>query len=186
MSHPNWLCIGDFNQVLSSEDKFSFNWGKSRGMENFQELIYDLELCELAALGKKFTWMNNRMEEDFVMEKLYRAFASDEWINTYPSYALKNLPILHSDYGPIILDFDLQLPFKHRPFRFGHMWLTHPSWKEVVHKARISTHLVLELSNSKIKFLTLDLCFSNGTRTPLVRLKVIYSRNKFNSNSFRI
>lgn len=71
-----------------------------------------------------------------MMEKLDRAFANDEWINTYPSYALKNFPILHSDYGPIILDFDLQLPFKHRPFRFEHMWFTHPSWKEVVQKAQ--------------------------------------------------
>lgn len=24
MSHPNWLCIGEFNQILSTEDKFSF------------------------------------------------------------------------------------------------------------------------------------------------------------------
>ena len=50
--------------------------------------------------------MNKREEGDFVMERLDRAFASVAQINAYPNYALKNLPIVHSDYSPIILDFD--------------------------------------------------------------------------------
>jgi len=51
--------------------------------------------------------MNRREEEKFVMERLDRAFASVDWINAYPNYALKNLPIIQSDHGPIILDFEL-------------------------------------------------------------------------------
>lgn len=50
-------------------------------------------------------------------------------------YTLRNHPILHSDHGPITLDFDLQHPFKYRPFRFEHMWLTHSICKEVVQNA---------------------------------------------------
>lgn len=40
------------------------------------------------------------------MERLDTVFAGVEWINTYPSYALQNLPILHFYHGLIILDFE--------------------------------------------------------------------------------
>ena len=71
--------------------------------------------------------MDNRLEKDFVMERLDRAFVSVDWINSYPYYGLRNQPILHFDHGPVLLDFDLLSPFKYRTFRFKHMWITHPS-----------------------------------------------------------
>lgn len=79
--------------------------------------------------------MNNREESNFVMERLDRAFASVEWVNTYPNYALRNFPILCFDHGPIILDFEFQHPFRRRPFRFEHMWITHPTCKDMVQHA---------------------------------------------------
>lgn len=79
--------------------------------------------------------MNKREEEDFVMERLDRAFGSVEWVNQYPFYSLKNLPILRSYHGPIILDLEVQTPFRKRPFRFELMWLTHNDCKEMVHHA---------------------------------------------------
>ena len=105
------------------------------GAARFQQVIFELELCELVATGQKFTWMNNREESDFVMERLDRAIAIVEWVNTYPSYALRNFPILHFDHGPIILDFEFQHPFRRRPFRFEHMWITHPICKDMVQQA---------------------------------------------------
>ncbi|XP_030924699.1 uncharacterized protein LOC115951678 [Quercus lobata] len=90
LTHPNWFCIGDFNQVLSDNDKFSFNQGALLGADSLHNVIYELSLCELAASGQRFTWMNKREEGDFVMERLDRAFASVDWINTYPNYALKS------------------------------------------------------------------------------------------------
>lgn len=104
-THPRWLCIGDFNQILNCDDKFSFNFGSILGAKLFQEVISNLALCELASTSQKFTWMNKRDEEDFVMEMIDRAFASVDWVNAYPNYALRNLPIIRLDYGPIILDF---------------------------------------------------------------------------------
>lgn len=89
----------------------------------------------LVTQGQQFTLMNKREEENFVMERLDRAFASGEWIETYPNYALTNHTIIRSDHGPITLDFDLKLPFQRRPFRFERMWLTHRSCKEVVQRA---------------------------------------------------
>lgn len=58
------------------------------------------------ATGQQFSWMNKREEESFVMERLDRVFASVEWINQYHLYYLRNLPIIKSDHGHIILDFE--------------------------------------------------------------------------------
>ena len=120
-----WLCIGDFNQVLSHEDKFSFNNRNIVGANLFLNTLNELELCELEAKGQRFTWMNRRDDEVFVMERLNRAFAFVEWINTYPHYVLCNHPILRLDHGSILLDFEMQQPFRKRPFRFERMWMTH-------------------------------------------------------------
>lgn len=50
-AHSNWLCIGDFNQVLNDEGKFSFHRGIVAGADSFKQLISDLNLCELIASG---------------------------------------------------------------------------------------------------------------------------------------
>ena len=51
LSHLNWLCIGDFNKVLNTEDKFSFTQRSILGAESLQNLISDLALYDLAASG---------------------------------------------------------------------------------------------------------------------------------------
>ena len=76
--------------------------------------------------------MINKGENDFVMEKLDRAFASIEWVNTCPHYALKNHPIYCFDHVPITLDFEFQHPFRKRPFRFECMWINHPACKDMI------------------------------------------------------
>ena len=72
--------MGYFNQIWSHEDKFSFNNRNIVGADLFLNTLYELELCELEAKGQRFTWMNTRKDEAFVMERLDRAFAYVEWI----------------------------------------------------------------------------------------------------------
>ena len=129
---PNWLCIGDFNQVLTDEDKFTFHSNSIARADLFQQILNELELCALEAKGQHFTWMNRREDDYFVMERLDRAFASTEWINSYPQYALYNHPIIRSDHGSILLEFEVQLPFRRRPFRFERMWSSHEDCGDVV------------------------------------------------------
>lgn len=105
------------------------------GAKLFQQVISNLELCDLVVIGQKYTWMNNREGNEFVMERLDRAFATVEWVNMYPLYSLRNLPIIRSDHGPILLDFELQTPFRSRPFRFELMWTKHPNCKSMIQQA---------------------------------------------------
>ena len=69
------------------------------------------------------------------MEKLDRAFAIVDWINTYPQYTLHNQPILRSDHGAILLDLENKHPFRIKPFRFEKMWINHDECHNVVQNA---------------------------------------------------
>ena len=85
----------------------------------FQQILSELELCELEAKGQKYTWMNWREK------KLDRAFATVDWINSYPQYTLHSHPIIRSDHGVILLDLENKHPFRRRPFRFKKVWVNH-------------------------------------------------------------
>ena len=52
IAHPNWLCIRDLNQVLTREEKFSFNQHSIVGANMFQQVIAELQLCNLAVTGQ--------------------------------------------------------------------------------------------------------------------------------------
>ncbi|XP_075663267.1 uncharacterized protein LOC142632825 [Castanea sativa] len=115
IAYRNWLCIGDFNQILTQNDKFGFKTRKIEGTELLKQTLFDLELCELEAKGQKFTWMNGHEDDTFVMERLDRAYATMDWFNAYPHYVLLNPAIIRSDHRSILLDFDLRQTFRKRP-----------------------------------------------------------------------
>uniref|UniRef100_A0A2N9H6E1 CCHC-type domain-containing protein n=1 Tax=Fagus sylvatica TaxID=28930 RepID=A0A2N9H6E1_FAGSY len=135
-----WVCIGDFNQVLQETDKLTFKDNTFVGNLQLQQALSDLCLIPIDSKGLPFTWMNKRQGDDFVMEKLDRAFANTEWMEHFPHTVVRNLPIIRSDHGPIILDTDLPQQFRHRPFRFEWMWTTHPDCATIINSAWSKTH----------------------------------------------
>jgi len=53
-----WLILGDFNMILSAEDKNNSNINR-RLMGAFRSMVEELELKEISLTGRKFTWSNN-------------------------------------------------------------------------------------------------------------------------------
>ena len=53
--HKTQLCIGDFNQIISQEDKFGFSHRRIEGEETFRQTLFDLGLYDIEAKGQKFT-----------------------------------------------------------------------------------------------------------------------------------
>ena len=131
---PKWLCIGDFNQVLTEEDKFTFKPKPIPSNFDLQQTLSHLSLAPIESKGLSHTWMNKRKVDHFVMEKLDRAIGSIAWLETNPHYLVKNLPILCSDHGPILLDTECRPPFKHCTFCFKWMWTSHPECAKLIEK----------------------------------------------------
>lgn len=59
----------------------------------FLSRLHDCSLIDLGFLGK-----------DLIFQRLDKAFANENWLNFYPSCVVNNLPRIHSDHHPLLLN----------------------------------------------------------------------------------
>lgn len=79
MDPQPWVCLGDFNEILSLFEKFGGN-GRQQGlMEAFQNTLVDCGLSDMGNRGPKFTWSNCQEGAGFIKERLDRVVANQEW-----------------------------------------------------------------------------------------------------------
>lgn len=130
--YSKYLIVGDINQV----DHFSDKLGGSpliRGWLDFVTWKMDLQLHDIAFSGPQFTKSNNRENEDLIMKRLDRGYASQDWMSTYPQTYIINLPILHSDHGPILLYPSAVTISTRRPYQVENWCLRYDEVKRMVH-----------------------------------------------------
>ncbi|XP_057247522.1 uncharacterized protein LOC130589908 [Beta vulgaris subsp. vulgaris] len=124
-SYPEFLIIGDINQVDHYADKLG-GTPIIRGWDEFTNWKHDLQLQDIPFVGPRFTWTNNREGEDLIMERLDRAYASPTWYERYPLGYVKNLPILHSDHSAIFYQTEPPVQVNRRPYQFENWCFSHP------------------------------------------------------------
>ncbi|XP_073280655.1 uncharacterized protein [Primulina huaijiensis] len=71
-SNLSWLCIGDYNDKLSTEDKRGRIDQPQWLLRGFREAIDDCNLTYIPLLGHQFTWERSRGTENFVEERIDR------------------------------------------------------------------------------------------------------------------
>ncbi|XP_075669974.1 uncharacterized protein LOC142639717 [Castanea sativa] len=54
----HWLCFGDFNEILSVEEKLGGPPRAQRQMDDFREAIHHCKFKDLGYCGPDFTWCN--------------------------------------------------------------------------------------------------------------------------------
>ena len=124
--------IGDFNQVLNQEDKFSLRNQACPGAIDLHNFLQEASMILMNATGVQYTWDNNREGEEFVCERLDKAFVNLDWLHTYEHSSLEAWPISILDHAPFILDTHKRQTFQKRHQRFEAMWLLHPSCKKFI------------------------------------------------------
>ena len=68
------MCVvGDYNNLLSQEEKISGSSYPQWLIDGFQETITDCDLVDLEMNGYPFTWERGRGTEAWTKVKLYRA-----------------------------------------------------------------------------------------------------------------
>lgn len=85
-----WLIVGDFNEVLFEAKKRGGNMCDMGSILGFRDAVDVCGLKDLGYSGYVSTWSNRRGEE-FIKERLDRAFANDDWLELFPSFSVKNL-----------------------------------------------------------------------------------------------
>ncbi|KAG6663838.1 hypothetical protein CIPAW_02G050900 [Carya illinoinensis] len=98
-----WGVIGDFNEVLYSDEKEGGNPRSESLMRLFREVLEEGSLYDLGWMGNKFNWSNCHEDDSFTRERLDRAIANAKWKTQYPVHTVETLPTICSDHSPILL-----------------------------------------------------------------------------------
>lgn len=129
------IFFGDFNDMLFASDKSGQHLHSQAFLEEFKATIDDCRLIELDLKGGEFTWEKSKKTENWVRERLDRAFANNSWWRKFPLYKLLVTHIIKSDHDPIILEpVNVEFSRKQFIFKFENTWLHEKSFKEEVTK----------------------------------------------------
>ena len=78
-----WICVGDYNEILSSDEKQGGVPKPLNHMEAFWATLLHCGLEDIGFQGNIFTWNNGRHGNAFVQKRLDRACATMEWKEIY-------------------------------------------------------------------------------------------------------
>ncbi|XP_075649791.1 uncharacterized protein LOC142620277 [Castanea sativa] len=98
-----WMCIGDFNGMLSSSEKLSRRLIPPRQMDAFREVLETCKLTNLGFISYPYTWNNRRLGDANTKERLDRAVANEAWRTKFPKTMVTHIISHSSDHLPLIL-----------------------------------------------------------------------------------
>ncbi|XP_074306600.1 uncharacterized protein LOC141641852 [Silene latifolia] len=95
--------FGDFNEILSGQEKEGGVIRGERQMDAFREALDDCALQDMGYKGNIFTWQRGLTAETMIRERLDRALATMEWRYLFPRAFVQHFPIYSSDHAAIII-----------------------------------------------------------------------------------
>ncbi|XP_055804681.1 uncharacterized protein LOC129873581 [Solanum dulcamara] len=130
-SHP-WLIDGDFNVILSWEEKLGGLPVFYQEIEDFTNFITVCELTDMGYIGSTYTWWNGRTDDACIFKKLDRVLTNQKLQDEFPNTSVKHLIKKGSDHSPL----EIQCSQTHeeiiRPFRFLNFWTKHAGFLDMV------------------------------------------------------
>ncbi|XP_028779226.1 uncharacterized protein LOC114735680 [Neltuma alba] len=127
-----WTVIGDFNNIISTNERIGGGRGNIQRMNWFQQQIDGCGLFDLGFSGSKYTWKGPKVNGYArLYERLDRALGNSSFLTNMADCFVKILPrICFSDHSPIVLQFFQKSFSNSRPFRFEAMWLAHENFTD--------------------------------------------------------
>jgi exonuclease III len=118
IGQKRWILGGDFNIILTLEEKR----GGLRRMEQdsgkFRDLIDHLKLIDIESKNGSFTWFNKRSRSQQIAKRLDHFLILETLMLEVPSIKESILPKLGLDHWPIKFWIDTIATPKFKPFRF--------------------------------------------------------------------
>ncbi len=140
MSDRPWLVLGDFNEIMSSDEKQGKLFRCPAQMAEFREALNDCLLLDLGFQGYEFTWTNNRDPPECVDERLDRGVATEQWMDLFPCSRIQHVVFALSDHMGLVLNSEavIQGPQRNsrkRCFHFEHAWFREEGCEETISQA---------------------------------------------------
>ncbi|KAF4386854.1 hypothetical protein F8388_006809 [Cannabis sativa] len=152
-----WLCIGDFNEVVSLSEKVGGRIRRDVAMEDFRMVIDDCRLIDFCSSKTELTWCNGH-EVNPIMERLDRGLCNEEWLRNFNGADVSVLDWWGSDHRPLVVDIPIendrlrcgQVKRKNR-FHFEEAWCEEPECAEIVERVWDNEEVVNSTRGFKVK-----------------------------------
>ncbi|KAK4384643.1 hypothetical protein Sango_3039400 [Sesamum angolense] len=125
-----WLIGGDFNIILSAQEKRGGAQPKFRAMEDFANMVLECGLIDAGFEGTAHTWSNR-----ITWERLDRFLYSEAWLDTFTTTRVIHLSRTWSDHAPLLINLESNLVKPPSSFRFMRMWIKHHDFLNTVEQS---------------------------------------------------
>uniref|UniRef100_A0A2N9HFR8 Reverse transcriptase domain-containing protein n=1 Tax=Fagus sylvatica TaxID=28930 RepID=A0A2N9HFR8_FAGSY len=135
LDNAPWLCMGDFNEILSLSERSGEFLGSTRRMQDFCAVVNRCGLIDLGFRGIPFTWENRSDGEALIQKRLDRALANAAWLDCFNLCSVSHMVCSYSDHVPLLLHMDTSTRHcqpKRRPRKFEEKWSLHPDCEAII------------------------------------------------------
>ncbi|XP_062104535.1 uncharacterized protein LOC133815746 [Humulus lupulus] len=160
MRYP-WLLLGDFNDILSVEERIGGGTPHCTGA--FKECMDFCQMEDIKFSGAFFTWNNKQGPDTRLYSKIDRVMGNQAWLDRYQNAEVKFMNEGSFDHCPALLQVYPEVKSGKKPFRYFRMWQKAPGfheklqevWQEQLFGAPMH-QLVQKLKSLKIKLKELN------------------------------
>ena len=153
-----WLCLGNFNEILSMDEKVEGSICSQQQMDGFRNVVDFCGFSDLGYCGIDFTWSNMQEDEYRIQLRLDRALATPKWIEKFEGMRVYHLVDSTSDHCALLLTASPpQRSSYAKRFHFEALWTKNEACREVIES---SWGMEVDLSTLEGIMENLKLCAS--------------------------
>ncbi|XP_058760042.1 uncharacterized protein LOC131633337 [Vicia villosa] len=135
-----WIVIGDFNNVLTSQDMIGGNRVHTTEYTDLAEMMHKQGLFEAPTRGCYYTW-SNKHTADPIYSRIDRLLGNSQWFQDYSDVIVEVLPPSISDHSPIRVSYLVTPRRRKSMFKFlncvtkkdGYLDIVKDSWNQRTH-----------------------------------------------------
>ncbi|XP_075659082.1 uncharacterized protein LOC142628947 [Castanea sativa] len=134
--HLPWLCLRDFNEILSADEKIGGVRRTQKQMEGFRSAVNTCGFKDLHFTGPRFIWCNMQEGEDSVYLRLDRALATQNWIDNYKEVRVHHIVDSTSDHLALLISDSISpQPPRKLQLHFKAMWTKKKECRDIIEAA---------------------------------------------------
>ena len=139
-----WIVGGDFNCVLSPDEKVGGIMQFLNSMIDFQGFVAALGLSDAGYKGSTYTWSNKQSGRSFIKARLDRVLFNSGWSNLKHVLEVNHLIRGVSDHSPLLVLRRDSAGRRVSRFIFQKMWTTHEGFLDFVKEVWNSVQVARE------------------------------------------
>ncbi|XP_075083580.1 uncharacterized protein LOC142167314 [Nicotiana tabacum] len=115
---PPWLVRGDYNIILTEEEKYGGLPVYLSEVENFAHCVDTCALYDLGFKGSLYIWWNGRCDDACIFKKLDIFLANQQFQDLFAALEVEHLIKYSFDHAPILLSYNVNIVQVKKPFKF--------------------------------------------------------------------